>query len=343
MPRKTKMTKITSPEKTEQINKSNLRLMEDFLMYLQSVQRSPGTINGYRSDLMIVFTFILDNLGNKDFHKLTKRDIVSLQNWMVANGNSSSRVRRVKSAISSLSNYIEAILSDDEPEYSGYRPIVRKIENPPLQPVREKTVWQEDDLESLLKTLTDMAEHEKACAVALALYSGRRKAELCRMKTNYFTDDNLVCDGALYKTSEPVKTKGAGLGKYIFCYTLAKGFKPYLDVWMDERQALGIESEWLLFDPDKPEEPINISTLNSWANTFSRLTGQDFYWHSLRHAFTTKLAKAGIPDGVIAEIVGWSDVSLVAVYNDSTADEQIGMYFKDGDICVDEKKSIVEI
>ena len=126
MPRKTKQNNITTPEKTALINQSNMRLKDDFLAYLSSIQRSKGTINGYDNDLLIVFTYILDHLGNKNFEKLTKRDIASIQNWLVnENGNSPARVRRIKAAMSSLSNYIETIL-DDEEEFKNFKPIVRK-------------------------------------------------------------------------------------------------------------------------------------------------------------------------------------------------------------------------
>ena len=89
------MNRLTCDEKTAQINKSNMRLKDDFLLYLKSVKRSPGTIAGYENDLLIVFTYILDNLGNKDFQKITKRDLIGLQNWLLSNGNSSARVRRI--------------------------------------------------------------------------------------------------------------------------------------------------------------------------------------------------------------------------------------------------------
>lgn len=65
MGRKIKQNKITSPEKTALINKDNLRLMEDFLSYMKSIKRSDLTIAGYRSDLLIVFTYILDHFGRK--------------------------------------------------------------------------------------------------------------------------------------------------------------------------------------------------------------------------------------------------------------------------------------
>ena len=199
-----------------------------------------------------------------------------------------------------------------------------------------ETVFVHDDLLA-------SGQNKKACAVALAMCSGRRKAELCRFKVDDFKDENLVCGGALYKTSEPIQTKGFGLGKYIYCYTLAKKFKPYFDAWMAERQKLGIECEWL-FPAGTTSEQMSDTTLNSWANTFSRMTGEDFYWHSLRHYFTTHLAKLGLPDNVIQDIVGWESADMVRVYKDLSAEEQISQYFdENGEIRSDAQKSLADL
>ena len=53
MPRKTKQNEITSPELLNQVNPDNVRLKQDFIAYLQSVQRSPKTIAGYSNDIDI--------------------------------------------------------------------------------------------------------------------------------------------------------------------------------------------------------------------------------------------------------------------------------------------------
>ena len=343
MARKTRINNLTSPELLAQVNPENMRLKNDFLDYLRSVQRSPGTIAGYSNDLDIFFVWVLQNAKNKPFVNITKRDIVAYQGWLInSNENSSSRVRRLKAAISSLSNYCENILSDDEPEFQNFRSIVRKIENPALQPVREKTVWEDAELEDLLNKLVEMKAFDKACYLALAMYSGRRKSELCRFRVSDFDDSRLVCDGALYK-SAPIKTKGKSGGKYIPCYTLAKKFKPYLQMWLDERKRIGLESEWLFPLKANPAEHIGVATANSWANAFTRLSGRDFYAHSIRHYFTTSLARAGIPDGVIQSIVAWESSDMVRLYTDIEADEQIGMYFSNGDISVPDKKGFADM
>lgn len=343
MPRKTKMNDLTSPELVSKINPENMRLKKDFLSYLQSLQRSPGTIRGYENDLDIFFVYCMKNLGDKNFVDVTKRELVAFQNWLInENGNSPSRVRRIKSAISSLSNYIENIL-DDEKEFRDFRSIVRKIESPVNQPVREKTILSDGQLDGLLATLTDSGQFEKACMLALAMCSGRRKAELVRFKVDDFKEENLVCGGALYKTSETIRTKGFGLGKYIYCYTLAKKFKPYFDNWMKYRNQNNIHSIWLFPMHGNMDEQMKPETLNSWAVTFGNMLGVNFYWHALRHYFTTHLARLGLPDNVIQDIVGWESADMVRVYKDISTEETLEMYFDENGAKASAMKHIDDI
>ena len=83
------MNNITSPEILSKLNRSNMQLKEDFLHYLESTQRSPGTIAGYSNDLDIVFTWNYKYNGDVDFIKISKRNWVAFQNWLITeNGNS---------------------------------------------------------------------------------------------------------------------------------------------------------------------------------------------------------------------------------------------------------------
>ena len=330
MGRKTKQNKITSPDLIAQINPKNKRLMKDFLDYLRSVGKAETTIKAYTSDLNIFFVWALQNADNKYFPEITKRDIVAYQNYLMQdNENSPARVRRLKATLSSLSNYIEAILDDELP---NFKPIVRKIENPVNEAVREKTVLTDEQADTLLEYLVEHKKFDKACCFALARYSGRRKSELVRFKVSYFTNENII-HGSLYRTPEKIRTKGKGKnGKMLTCYVLSKPFKPYFDLWMDERERLGITSEWLFPDGDDPTQPLPISTLNSWAETFSNILGVPMYWHAMRHFFTTYLAKANLPDSAIKTIIGWESLEMVEIYKDIDDEEEIGKFFKNGEI-----------
>lgn len=341
MGRKTKQNHITTPELIAQINPENVRLVKDYLTYLRSMNRSDTTIEAYKSDLDIFFVWVLLNANNKFFIDITKRDLVSYQNWLInENENSPARVRRLKAVISSLSNYIENILDD---EYPNYRSIVKKIENPVNTPVRAKTVLDESDCNNLLNKLVEKKEYQKACMFALAMASGRRKSELVRFKVSYFDESNIVY-GSLYRTPEKVKSKGRGKqGKLLHFYVLVKQFKPYFDLWMQERERLGIQSEWLFPDLDDATQHLSAQTLNSWAKTFSAILGVDFYWHSMRHYFATALAKAGIPDDVIQGIVGWESADMCKVYKDIDVSDEIGKYFKDGEIVQRQGKDLDDL
>jgi integrase len=327
--RTTVYNQITTKEKLEEVNPDNLQLADDFIEYLESIDRAKGTIKQYRANLNVFWCWNLEFNKNKFFVDLTKREIAKFQSYAMNTWQwSPKRIRTVKAAISSLSNYIENILDD---EYDGYKPIIRKIESPADTAVRTKTVFQDEDLEQLLNELVEREQYMKACALSLAMNSGRRKAELPRFKVSYFSQNNLICDSALYKTPEKVTTKGRGTrGKQLDLYTLSKPFQPYLNLWLKERERLGIKTDWLFpkyKDGQWIDEHVEPVTLDSWARTFSSMLGKSFYWHSLRHYFTTKLKSSGIPDSVVQDVIGWDSADMVKVYDDTPSEEQFEKYF----------------
>lgn len=340
--RSTVYNNITTPELLQQVLPSNVELAEDFIDYLKSIGRAETTIEQYKSDLRIFWVWNLQHNQNKEFIKITKREFARFQNHCLNEwGWSPKRIRRVKSVLSSMSNYIENIL-DEEPEFEGYRAVVRKIESPADDVVREKSIFTTEELQGLLDYLVEHEEYEKACMLSLAMNSGRRKAELPRFKVDYFLDEN-VRFGSLYKTPEKVRTKGRGKGKYLELYVMKKPFDPYLKLWLDERQRLGIESEWLFPLKTNPAEPLKPETLDSWAETFSRILQKPFYFHSLRHYFTSECLKNNLPASVVQEIVGWESADMVNLYDDRDADETLAKYFDENGIKQVETKNLGDI
>ena len=327
--RSTVYNNITSEEKMKQVNPENIELENDYIEYLESTDRADSTIKQYIANLHVFWCWNLEFNNNKFFVDLTKREIIRFQNHCINTwGWSPKRIRTVKSTLSSLSNYISNILDMDFP---NFRPIINKIESPTNETVREKTVLNDEQTQTLLDNLVNKKEYMKAALFALALYSGRRKSELPRFKVSYFTEDNLICDGALYATPEKVVTKGRGKrGKLLTLYTIAKPFQPYLDLWLKQRNELGIESDWLF--PKKEgnqwlDEPISTSTIDSWFQTFARMMDTPIYPHSLRHRWCTSLSEQGLPEKVIQKLSGWQDISLVSVYDDTEVEDTFAQYF----------------
>ena len=343
--RTTVYNKITTPEKLENCNEFNVELGKDFLDYLKSVDRSETTIKQYMSDLNIFWCWNYEFNKDKKFIEITKREFSKFQNHCLNEwGWSPKRVRRVKSVISSLSNFIENIL-DEEEEFEGYRSVIKKIESPANQVVREKSVFTVEEIEELLQHLVDKKDYYKAAVLALMAYSGRRKSEIPRFKVSFFNEKNVLF-GSLYKSDELVKTKGRGKGKFINVYVLKKPFDPYLNLWLEERKKLNIESNWLFPRRDGNtwrDEPMNIETIDWWTNEFSEFLGKPWYAHSMRHMFCTFLVKNNIPTNVIQDIINWESADMVTLYSDISADENIGKYFDENGIKNVESKSLSDM
>ena len=102
MARARQWNRIADPETVGMINPENMALIEDFAIYLQSIDRSPLTIEHYKADLLIFFAYNARENGNKRFTEVTKREFVRFQNHALNVWKwSPNRIRTVKSVISS--------------------------------------------------------------------------------------------------------------------------------------------------------------------------------------------------------------------------------------------------
>ena len=329
-------------------NKKNFEhdwLIDEFLSYLIAEGKSEKTLKNYKSDLEIWFSWFEENCKfkgkPKTFDKLKTQDIIKFQSELLSKGMSINRYSRLKSVISSLANYCQNILSDDEdyPEYKGFINIVNRVKKPVKEAVREKTILTEEQIELLLNTLVEKKKYQMACALALAVYGGARKAELLEFKVSYFDEKNIKF-GSLYKTPEKIRTKGKMLEKY----TIANKFKPYFDLWMNYRKEHNIESEWLFIKKEDGEwRKAKESQLNYYAEVFSDILNVDYYWHSTRHNFCTYLLEQGLPEAVVQQIIGWSNSSMIEIYADRDRDEMIGNYFNNDGIIRKETKNISDL
>ena len=321
-------------------------LIEQFMDYLRAEGKSKKTLKNYESDLRIWFSWFEENCKfkgqPKTFNQLKAIDIIKFQAELLEKGMSINRYSRLKSVISSLANYCENVLSEDDdyPEFKNFRNICNKVKKPIKEVVREKTILQDVDIQNLLDQLVENKKYQQACALALAVYSGSRKAELLEFKVNYFKDENLKFGGSLYKTPEKIRTKGKMLEKYV----LAKQFKPYFDLWVNERKRLGIDNEYLFVKKNNDVyEKAKESQLNYYAEYFTKLLDEDFYWHSCRHFWTTSLSQQGLPDAIIKTLTGWQSLEMVSIYKDIDEDEELSKYFDEDGIKQIEEKKITDL
>jgi integrase len=322
--RTTSYNNIYKPELWNEVDERNKILLEDFIAAKETAGKSENTTKQYFSVLRLFFIWNLQHNQNKLFIEIKKKDLIRFVRYMMIDLRSSSnRIRTVRSIISSLGEYVEN-MSDEEPDWEGYRNIALKIEVPKIETVRDKTVLTTEEVERCLDKLVENGYNQIACYMALAIACGARKSELLRFKCEYINDEHLIENLGMYKTPK-IKTKGKMLEKYIF----KSQFQPYYNLWMDERKKKGIENEYIFItvDKDGKSKQADIHIADYWAQVISRYLDHPFYAHSLRHYWTTDLKKKGIPDSVIQALQGWSDVTMVSVYSDVDEAETFEKYF----------------
>ena len=313
---------ITSDELTEQINPKNKKLVERFLKNF-ATKRSPNSVVSYRSNYSIFFTWNLLYNDNKPFSKIRKIEMLDFFDYALSELRwSPNRFAQCHSSLSSLSEWIENYL-DDEEEYENFRNIVKKIEKPTKEAVREKTVLQKEDIDKIFAVLEKENKIQEQCLLSLAISCGARVSELARFTTSLIDEENTVFDGLFLETTEKIRTKGAGInGKMLKKYILKDVFLPYYHKWLIEREKIlketGQEHEFIFITKDG--KPANTDRLRDWIGNWGDIVEQPSYPHMYRHYQISLLKRLEIDDDLIVYLTGWAEGSghtMISIYNDN--------------------------
>lgn len=299
MGRKTEQHKYFTEEKWVKVNEINRTLTDEFMDYLTASGKSKETIKVYFNNLQIFFVWVLENLSDKSIVEINKKDIMKWQNYMVKLSLSSSRIRIMRSSVSSLCNYIENMCDD---EYPDFRNIVNKVPAPKLIHVREKTYLEENDFIIIKEELIKREDWQRLVYLCISYDSACRRGEAHKILKNIDYDNN--------KTNIVV-----GKGGKTFPLFFSDETKEYIKKWMDIR---GNDDCNKLFAIKKNGKVIGVkySTLYNWCDTFTEIlnekTGKNMivYPHSLRGSRLTNLHyDKDMPINVLQEFAHHSDPS----------------------------------
>lgn len=321
--RKTKRLEELTEDEIKLINPDNLKLIEMFMMY-KRVSLSDATLKVYKSNLLIFMNWLREYQDNKDFAGIDETDIIMFQGWCMDRNMSSSRIRNLRSAISSVSNYILRILKRKDEKFKDFENYVKFVDAPPQSFVRKKTILSEEDMKNLLDSLVKDEKYQMACLVAALMSSGMRKSEVIQTKTEWFVGKNVIVSNGMY-VSPPIRTKGAGKrGKMLEKFFIKELFDPYLELWLKEREELGIEHESLFVRKVGGKwEAIQQSTVDSWMNICSRYANEVIYAHAFRHFISTWLKRKGAEVSEIKDFHGHAGVATTEIYIDIDRSENL--------------------
>jgi integrase len=255
---------------------------------------------------------------NKRFVDLKKLEIAEFFGFCVDELRfGSARYGRMKSCLSSFSNFIEKFFDEDFVFFKNI--ILKSVEPMPSNPVRDKTILTEEEVNNIFKRLEEDKEYQTLCWFSLAAASGCRFSELLRFTVNLIDPNKTAYNGIFLETTKSIKTKGRGRGgKMLVKYILKDIFLDKYNLWLKERQEIlnkaNINHEFLFIKKDG--SPADASDARRWVKKIQTYTDKPFYAHALRHWFTTSLFRAGLPSELVQDIVGWTSESMPKLYND---------------------------
>ena len=320
--RKTFRKVITSDELIAQVNPENIKLMERFLKNF-ATKRSPKSVTVYRSNLNIFFCWNLIENSNKPFAKIRKLEMLDFFDYALSELKwSPNRFHQCHSSLSSFSDWIENYYDEVE-GYENFRNIVKKVEKPSKEAVREKTVLKEEDIDKIFAVLEEENRIQEQCLLALAISCGARVSELAQFTTSLIDEKNVIFDGLFLETTEKIRTKGSGTqGKMLKKYILKDMFLSYYHKWLKERENILKETnqEHDCIFITKDGNPANADRLRDWIGTWGEIVNQPSYPHMYRHYQISLMKRLKIDDNLIVYLTGWAEGSghnMIAIYNDN--------------------------
>jgi site-specific recombinase XerD len=280
------------------VNKENRELVEEFLSV--SKQLSKQSIKQYTSGLKQFFFWIYENMGDKVFYKITKRDFMKYLGCLTERGLSSSALGFKKSSVSTFCNYIENIVADEVEEYKSFRNFTRGLPTISKNSVYEKIAITKNEYDLIMKTLKEDDDFLGIAWVAAAFNIGARRSELIQFKTEIL--NYIPKDGKNFVLSHLIRGKGKGLDGKPLRYMISLECMEYLKQYVENR---GFSHEFI-FAYDRNDKTSLLS--REWANYFcqnklTNILGRRVNPHLFKASCITYLLEKGKDIKVISKYV----------------------------------------
>jgi integrase len=317
------------PEVTEQmwqeVNDDYRLLVEEYV----SVQNhSPETKKQYLSGLKQFGWYLKSSMNNKPFYKVTKRDFIRFMSYLRDNRKQSSSAQSFKKAcVSSLCNYIENVVAEDDDNYKMFRNFTRGLPAIPKNKVYEKVKVTHDEYLEMMKVLEGDENWLGMAWLATAFNVGARRSEIIQFKTeilNYeFPED------ASFIYSHNVRLKGSGEDGKIEPYMVNREAINYMKLWVEKR---GYDCDYI-FSTKYGTEGKMMS--KSWADYFcsevlSDILGRRINPHLFKASCVTYLLESGVPLELVSKFVAHHEnvATTIAHYDLRDFEEEKNQIFK---------------
>lgn len=308
-----------------------LKVNEDFRLlvseFIASQSHSPKSKIQYESILRQFGWFMYTSLNNKPLYKIKKRDFIRYLSYLRDDRKMSSSAQSMRKAVvSSMCNYIENIVAEDDDNYKNFRNFTRGLPTIPKNQVYEKVKITREEYEGMMSVLEDDENYLGMAWLATAFNVGARRSEIIQFKTEILTYP--VDDNAPHIMSHNVRLKGRGEDGKIEPYMIPREALKYMQLWVDNR---GYEHEYIFTTKYRGE----YSQMNpEWADYFcttvlSPILGRRINPHLFKSSAITYLLEQGIPIELVSKFVAHHEnvATTISHYDLRTFDEEKNTIF----------------
>lgn len=311
-------------EMWDKVNRDYRDLVAEFI----SVQNfSKQTKKQYVSGLRQFGWFICDSMNNKPLYKISKRDFLRYISYLRDDRKlSSSALNFKKACVSSLCNYIENVVADDDDNYKNFRNFTRGLPAIPKNRVYEKVKVTYEEYQEMMETLEGDENWLGMAWLATAFRVGARRSEIIQFKSEIL--DYEIPQDQTYVLSHIVRGKGASTDGKPLQYMIPLDVIPYLKKWIATR---GYDNEYIFTSKDS-ESGRQMSP--SWAdyfcaNVLSNILGRRINVHIFKNSCITHLLEQGIDINLISKFVAHHEnISTTQIYDLRDFDEEKNEIFK---------------
>lgn len=260
----------------EQVNKSNKRILDDFLAEYKQRKMSKGAIAGYHNDLRIIMIYILKELGNRCILELKKKDFRGLSLYFTEECNmSAARTNRLKSSVNSMLTFCE---EDDDYDYEiNFAKKVRGIPKTRVKDDDDDFFFTYDEFIKVRNILVEKEKWQLAVLWSLGFDSAGRKNELFQVQKYGLLEGN--------KTNIVIGKRGK---KFPLVYL--DDTKELIGKYLEWRGDDDIDSLWIkgtgenkeaITDPD-----VLYNRIVSISKILSDVRGEEcnIFTHTMRHS-----------------------------------------------------------
>ncbi len=301
-----------SDDMWDNVLKEHRDLVDEFLDV--NTHLSNHSKKQYKSALRIWFYFVYESLNNKHIAKITKRDFLRYMSFLDNRKMSSSGKSFKKSAVSSLNNYIEAVIAEDDPKFSSFRSFTKGLPPIPRNQTYRKVLVTKEEYKDMMETLEKDENYLGMAWLAVAFNVGARRAEIIQFKTDIVKNE--FDFERNYVMSNELRGKGkSDMGKRI-SFMVNKDAYDAMQRWTEYR---GYDHEYVFTVSSKDGDHSVMKA--DWADVFcknvlSHIVGRRINPHIFKASAITHLLQDGVDITLVSKYVAHhEDISTTSIYD----------------------------